>query len=46
MTRDGRPEGEAPDSRRCAKLPAGVRVRGRTPKGFDVGLYGACVAVG
>lgn len=26
----------------AARLPAGVRVRGRTPKGLLVGLYGAC----
>ena len=35
--------GEAPLScRAAARLPAGVRVLGRTPNGLLVGLYGAC----
>lgn len=41
---NSRPEGAALLSRRtAARLPAGVRVRGRTPKGLLVGLYGACL---
>jgi hypothetical protein len=28
--------------RAAARLPAGVRVLGRTPNGLLVGLYGAC----
>lgn len=35
--------GDAPLScRAAARLPAGVRVLGRTPNGLLVGLYGAC----